>query len=247
MEERALVFIVLMLSMPSSLYAMKEAWGDCHDGVICLSNQDIGDLNCVAWGGYENPAKIEKLDLSYNNLTLFQLAPVLRRFPLLKKLDLSNNKIQTITAEFLDGMPDRFSLDLSHNPIATISVGDEPTKIGSHGIVIDLRGHQLNDKAIGILRSVIVRELSLRDKAKLNAGSCGHVVGGSGLLGGFLMMVLASAGPQNDWDPALTRKLFICGGASIAATLSCCIASVFISFRYESRILSNRLITSDEV
>lgn len=126
------------------------------NGSLCLSGKELHDIDSIDFGSGAY-SEVKALDLSNNGIQSFELRHFLQKFPKLQKLNLSRNLIHSIAKGALEGIPDRFAVDLSYNRINHVDDGAFKT-IGSHGIVIDLRGNLLNSIIAHRIKDTVERD-----------------------------------------------------------------------------------------
>ena len=90
-------------------------------------------------------ASLQRLNISFQNLTDFNLKEFARLMPHLKFLSLARNKIRILKRQHLEGMPPHFYLSLEGNPITSIEKGCLTNEIIRHaaGSTIQLSGTKL--------------------------------------------------------------------------------------------------------
>jgi len=123
---------------------------------LCLSGKGLHDIDSIDFGS-GTYSEVKALDLSNNGIQSFELRHFLQKFPKLRELNLSRNLIHSVAQGALEGMPNKFVLDLSYNRINHVE-DDAFKTIGSHGIVIDLRGNFLDSIMAHKIKDTVERD-----------------------------------------------------------------------------------------
>jgi hypothetical protein len=100
---------------------------------------------CHALDSLQEAECVKSLNLAGNTITYFNLRALCNVLPNMRELDISQNGIEHLHEDMLDGMPSNFVLNLSYNPIRCISQGVDRaiTRLRDKNIIIQLYDTQL--------------------------------------------------------------------------------------------------------